>query len=135
MRFLCALFVLTLFAPSLYSQTVVFLGSPKVRQHLNWDGAEKHVLTEAEGREYECRIVEKAGEYFWASRENTPMVKREFGVFIVFIAVNGSGYVKIQQRLDPAGILQRDYEYVEHLPTLLTSFNYWGKAVINKLPK
>lgn len=42
-----------------------------------------------------CVISKIEDRYYWASRENVEMVKIESGAFITFLAVNGSGYVKV----------------------------------------
>lgn len=77
-------------------------------------------------------IISKIGkDYYWASRENVRMVKIENGAFITFLAVNGSGYVRIiNPELKEAASLmsatEETFDYAEHLLIGLRSISYWG---------
>jgi hypothetical protein len=77
--------------------------------------------------------VSKIGdEYFWASRENVPMVRIESGAYITYVAVNGAGYVRV---IDAAakgaasllGGAEEEFDYTEHLLIGLRSITYYGK--------
>lgn len=81
----------------------------------------------------EGRPVKSRGNYFWASREMRPMTREESGIFVTYSAGAG-GYVKTfnEPALDMLredgviGLYEPGHEYVEHIPFLLYSINYWG---------
>ena len=114
------------------SQTV-FSGVPVVK--VNEGGIER--LSEDLSREKAvnlgCVISEIGGKYYWATRENKEMVRRVSGAFITFLAVDGSGYVRI---LDPGAKsavslispTEAKFDYVEHLSVGLRSITYYGNA-------
>ena len=77
--------------------------------------------------EYTC-IIEKTAEdkYVWTSREKKQMTKSKSGNYVTFTALDGSGYVKIDRT---ASVDTSKLNYVEHIPFMLTSINYWGKTM------
>jgi len=80
-----------------------------------------------------CVISEIGGKYYWATRENKEMVRRTSGAFITYIAVDGSGYVRV---VDPSAKgaasmmspTEVKFDYVEHLLVGLGSVTYFGNA-------
>lgn len=58
-------------------------------------------------------------DYYWTSRESTPLFPHESGAFINFTSVGGSGYVKIS-------IEDKSCLYMEHLPQAFETYTYWG---------
>ena len=41
-------------------------------------------------------VISQIGDnYYWASRENTPLVAIDAGAFVTYFAVNGRGYVRV----------------------------------------
>lgn len=54
------------------------------------------------------------------------------GAFITFLAVNGSGYVRVvkPELKEVASLMSKteeSFDYVEHLTIGLRSVNYWGE--------
>ncbi len=79
----------------------------------------------------ECVISRIGDDYYWASRENTEMVRLERGAFITYLAVNGSGYVRViapdmKQAAALMGETEAKFDYVEHLLIGLKSVTYYG---------
>ena len=79
-----------------------------------------------------CVISKIGDDYYWASRENTRMVWIESGAFITYVAVNGSGYVRVIQRsMKQAAALMGEteakFDYVEHMVIGLKSVTYYGQ--------
>lgn len=78
-----------------------------------------------------CVISEIGGKYYWATRENKEMVRRTAGAFSTYVAVDGSGYVRV---VDPtakgaASLMsptEAKFDYVEHLLVGLRSVTYYG---------
>ena len=109
----------------------VLKGVPSVK--VSEGGTER--LPESLNREtavnLECVISKIGDDYYWASRENTQMVRVEAGIFITYLAVNGSGYVRvIAPDMKQAAALMSEteakFDYVEHLLIGLKSVTYYG---------
>ncbi len=72
--------------------------------------------------------------YYWASRENKEMVKIELGAFATYIALDGSGYVRVILPGMKAAIALAEgatgekFDYVEHLLVGLRSVTYYGAS-------
>ena len=80
-----------------------------------------------------CVITEIRGQYYWATRENKEMVRRTSGAFVTYIAVDGSGYVRVidSSAKDAASLMsptEVQFDYVEHLLVGLRSVTYFGNA-------
>ena len=129
--------VLALMAPTPDPQyRAVFEGYPVGRVLVTPDGGLPGALSERESAEYAVRIVvDREGNYFWASREMKPMSMVGSGAFTVFVAE--SGYVKTYRSqavksATAAGMKEAtgvdQYDYVEHvaLPGTGGSVNYFG---------
>jgi hypothetical protein len=128
--FLALLFV----ASTLHGQAMtVFKGRPALK--ISEGGTERTPESVPRDRavNLEC-IISKIGEdYYWASRENTRMVRVESGAFITFIAINGSGYVRVVapgMKLSAALMSEAEskFDYVEHILIGLRSVTYYGVA-------
>ncbi len=117
---------------------VVLEGRPGKRvkagdTEVGWTVREE-TLDRGDSEEYLVRVVkDRRGNYFWASREMRPMARTESGIFVTYSAGAG-GYVKTfkEPALDMLrkdgviGLYEPGHEYVEHIPFLLHSINYWG---------
>ena len=117
---------------------VVLEGRPGKRvkagdTEVGWTVREE-MLDRGDSEEYLVRVVkDRRGNHFWASREMRPMTKEESGIFVTYSAGAG-GYVKTytEPALDMLredgviGLHEYGHEYVEHIPFLLSSINYWG---------
>jgi hypothetical protein len=80
-----------------------------------------------------CIISKINDKYYWASRENTLMVRVESGAFITFLAVNGSGYVRVvptemKQVVSLMSDTESKFDYVEHILIGLRSVTYYGSS-------
>jgi len=88
-------------------------------------------LTRAEAANVHCVISEIGGKYYWASRENKPLVLIRGGAFNTYIAADGSGYIRVtipemKKTVDAMGGAEADFDYVEHLLIGLSSVTYYG---------
>lgn len=124
---ICAMF-------SVYVQAeTVFTGLPEVKISESGDSRLPEVVPRDKAGSFVCVISKIDGKYYWASRENTSLLRVENGAFITFIAGNGSGYVRIinpelKQAASLAGGPEAKFNYVEHLLIGLRSVTYYGKA-------
>jgi hypothetical protein len=74
----------------------------------------------------ECVVSQIGDDYYWASRENKPMVRIEATAYTTFVAVDGAGYVKVVKpdRKATAALVDEAaerFDYVEHLTLGLRS--------------
>ncbi|MDP6580003.1 MAG: hypothetical protein QF681_05040 [Vicinamibacterales bacterium] len=114
--------------------TTVFHGRPGLK--ISEGGMERvpTMLNEAIGATLEVVITEENGRYFWASRQNTEMGAVSNSAFTTFIALNGSGYVRVKSeniaetgfRVTPT---EQRFDYVEHIPLGLNSVIYYGNRL------
>ncbi len=110
------------------ADTVVLSGIPTVRVTSSSESTSSKDLSDAERQEYGVVIVKRGDEYFWASRENKLLVHRISGAFHLFIASEGSGYIKVA---DPKLLMEKGktgFLYMEHMHLWFATITYWGTA-------
>ena len=113
-------------------QETVFRGRPVVK--ISEGGLERvpETVPREKAINLECVISKIGDRYFWASRENTPMVRIESGAFITYLAANGAGYVRViapeyKETAAAMGETEATFDYVEHALLGLKSVTYYGK--------
>ena len=112
--------------------TVVFEGYP-AKKVLTGDVLSESPMSREQSNEFSVQIVvDREGSYFWMSREMKPLVRIESGAYVTYISE--SGYVRTYTdavlpllRGENLPGIDTTYEYVEHIPHLLSSINYYGK--------
>jgi hypothetical protein len=117
-----------------YGQSrTVFAGIPSLK--ISEGGVERTpetTMTRTQAANLHCVISQIGEDYYWASRENKPMVRIDSGgAYITFLAVDGAGYVRIvKPELKKAAALASEteerFDYVEHLLSGLRSVTYYG---------
>lgn len=132
-----ALFLATLilFTPAAVraQEAVVFEGRPIKKVTAGFEGVREDQLSADQTFEYQLRIVERNGKFFWASRQMKPLIRTESGAYITYVATDGSGYIRVgapmlldlRDRLPPER-RAREIGYVEHLVLQFASVNYYG---------
>lgn len=113
----------------------VFKGRPSVKISEGGTARTPENLDQSKAINLGCVISRIGEEYYWASRENTPLTAIDNGFFITFVAQNGSGYVRIikndkgvKNTVAMMSETEKEYDYVEHLILGLRSVTYYGKA-------
>ena len=113
--------------------TTVFHGTPLLK--ISEGGTERapESLSRERAANLGCVISVIGKDHYWASRENKGLVRRENGAFVTFIAVDGSGYVRIvnprmKSEASSMGPTETEFDYVEHLLIGLRSVTYYGIA-------
>lgn len=111
----------------------VFSGLPVVK--VSEGGVERvpETLARSTAVHVACEISESGGKYYWATREKKEMVRRTSGGFTTYIAVDGSGYVRVVDSgaKGAAGLMsvtEARFDYVEHLLVGLRTVTYFGRA-------
>ena len=100
---------------------VIFEGTPHTRYILGGDTPQTVNLTPSEASEYKVIISKEGDNYFWTSREDTQVVPITSGIFITYVALSGTGYVRTV--MPGLNITQ----YTEHLLINFTGITYYGK--------
>lgn len=116
------------------AQEIEFEGVPSKRIQSNANERIVTELTQNEQIEFTVKVIREGDVYFWASRENTPLVKTESGIYITYVAVNGSGYIKTLNPSARAVFIESPQNdqigqitYIEHLLLGLESITYYGR--------
>ena len=112
----------------------VFRGRPSIQISAAGEDRTVKNLSGVNIDTYTCVISKIGSEYYWASRENTPLTRIDGPAYTMFVATTGAGYVKVlqpEQRanaslFDPAAA---NYDYVEHILVGLGSITYYGRRL------
>jgi hypothetical protein len=128
------LFVFCFFTNFCNAQSFSFSGIPsvKVTEGGNERNAEK--IEKSKALSVACIVKEIDGKFYWETRGNKPLLKIDSGAFILFLAVDGSGYVRLikPSLKDAASAMsntEKTFDYVEHLILGLRSVTYYGKSI------
>jgi len=122
--------LVALVASTCYSETIL-MGSPTISIWEDGDSRQVLLLTADESSEKLCVITFDGTRYIWESRGKVELIPIESGVFITYLAVNGSGYIRTIKPGFESAFRQDDgmppkYDYVEHLLTFLAFITYYG---------
>ena len=134
MRKLILLFAICFITNICKAQTFSFTGIPSVK--VTESGIERNAekIESTKALSVACVVKEIDGKFFWETRGNKPLVKIDSGAFVIFLAVDGSGYVRlIKPSLKEATSLmsntEKNFDYVEHLILGLRTVSYYGKSI------
>ncbi len=128
------LVIVVLCHSSAYAQSVtIFKGRPSIKISEGGSSRTPEKLESSKAANLLCIISKIGDEYFWASRENTPLSFFESGAFTTFVALNGSGYIRIiknnsKQAASLMSETEKEFDYVEHLIIGLRNVTYYGKS-------
>lgn len=120
-------------APAYAQSAMVLIGSPSVKISEGGSYRLPEQLEPSKASNLACVITKVGDEYLWASRENIPLLRLDSGAFLTFIALNGSGYVRVVKK-DHKEIVslmsetEQEFDYVEHLTIGLRSVTYYGTS-------
>ena len=111
----------------------VFSGTPIVKVSEGGTERVSETLPREKAVNLGCVISEIGGKYYWASRGNKEMVRVVSGAFVTYIALNGSGYVRVigKNLKDTASLMsptEESFDYVEHILIGLRSVTYYGNS-------
>ncbi len=116
------------------AQSFSFTGIPSVK--VTEGGIERNAekVEKSKASSVACIIKEIEGKFFWETRGNKPLLKIDSGAFVIFLAVDGSGYIRlIKPSLKEAASVmsntEKNFDYVEHLILGLRSVTYYGKSI------
>jgi hypothetical protein len=117
---------------SAQTPSTVFKGRPSVKISEGGVGRLPEAVSRENAVNIECVISQIGENYYWASRENKPLVRIESTGFVTFVAVDGAGYVRILRPEQKTALSVVDeaaekFDYVEHLLLGLRSVTYYGE--------
>lgn len=124
MRKIFILLFLLLLSPSITfgaNESVVLNGVPIVQSKGNIQQSENSQLSENQQKEYRLLITKYGEDYFWATRENRPLIKKQSGDISIFIEPSGAGYIRVSEQ--GGKVL-----YLEHMAHGFQTVTYWGIA-------
>jgi hypothetical protein len=114
------------------SDEVTFTGIPSIKiLNENGKNSSPEKLPQDKAIEYKCSITKKGDKYYWNTRENVELIPAQSGIYTTYMAINGSGYIRI---IDPEAkkALFKDeelpYNYMEHLLLGLSTITYYGET-------
>lgn len=123
--------VLGLSSSAAQAPMTAFKGRPSIK--VSEGGIERtpEQVTRERAINLECVISKIDDRFYWASRENVPLVEMENGAFLTYVAANGSGYVRVvKPEAKAAAALmsptEAQFDYIEHLVIGLRSVTYYG---------
>ena len=115
-------------------EQVVLEGLPTKRIERTAEFSTATVISGLESQSSAVRITKADDIYYWSSRGNIPMSRIEDGIYITYVAVDGSGYVRTLNAI-AREVFQRQASddqvgqtmYVEHILVGLESLTYYGR--------
>lgn len=123
-------FVLSFFTASSLGQELVLTGTPSKAIEIDQFGDRR---TETEFSRIDLRITSDGENFYWASRGNIPLVMTTSGIWVTYIATDGSGFIRTvngtaRERFiaqSPENVVGR-FTYVEHISHDLSSIIIYG---------
>ena len=111
-----------------------FEGTPEVKVQVMDGVAQTEAVAPQKAPEFRALVVREGDQFYWASRNNVPLIKRESGAYATYVAANGAGYVRVlipaMRKLHdslPPDQRKRGFLYMEHLINQMGSITYFGK--------
>jgi hypothetical protein len=138
-KILVLLIVFSFVTPLSAQEKIVFTGIPIIKISEGGMSRLPETLSKSKVIEYKCTITKIDNKYYWTTRENIELISISTRVFITFLGVNASGYIRIVKpemreivkELGPmTGDPEEKFDYVEHLLLGLKSVTYYGKAML-----
>jgi hypothetical protein len=115
------------------AQSTIFTGLPTLK--ITEGGVERSAdkLDRATASSLFCVINEKDGKFYWETRGNKPLLKIDSNAFVIYVAVDGSGYVRVlkpefKKAAASISATEKNYDYVEHMLLGLRTITYYGIA-------
>ena len=127
-------FATILLSFSVSARELVFEGYPEKKITLAERESIVLEITKEKSKEFKVVIEKEGDKFFWASRENNQLLPLQSGFYITYVALNGSGYIRVV-----SGMMRDMYEkmseeekqegylYMEHLIHTLGSITYYGR--------
>ncbi len=118
--FILFILVFLFISAEAYSQDVVFIGIPVVKNSSSHDESTNKKIQDQDQVTYKLTIVKEGDEYYWSSRSDKPLKYKKNGPFHYFYDDSGASYIKIMEAEEGK------YIYMEHISLGFKTISYWG---------
>jgi hypothetical protein len=105
---------------------VVLRGIPSERIVANPSGASQLQLSDVDALAALVTIDREGDRYFWSSRDGSELVRRFSGIYTIFIAQSGAGYIKVERPLYDG----QPFHFMEHIHLGLSTITYFGETKV-----
>ncbi len=116
------------------AQAFSFTGIPSVK--VTEGGVERNAekIEQSKALNVACIVKEVDGKFYWETRGNKPLLRIDSGAFFLFIAIDGSGYIRLikpslKEAASVMSAAEKNFDYVEHLILGLRSVTYYGRSI------
>jgi hypothetical protein len=123
MRVFCLGVLGAMFCAAAAAADTEFEGTPGTKVEVTLGAVSSEKVPKGEALQHRVLITREGDQYFWASRNNTPLYRLDSGDYVTYIAATGVGYVRV---LNPSKARGRKVTYMEHLTVQLGSVTYFG---------
>ena len=133
MKQLITAFIWVVLTITAQAQSTTFVGLPSVKITEGGVDRSAEKLDRTTASTLSCVIKEKDGKFFWETRGNKPLLRIDSNAFVIYVAIDGSGYVRVlkpefKQAAAAISATEKNYDYVEHLLLGLRTITYYGVA-------
>jgi hypothetical protein len=97
----------------------VFIGYPFKKVEIIGMKAYDSKLLDEDIKKYKLIISKKNNSYFWVTRNNQELKKKISGIFDIYYATDGSGYIKVARK-------SKEKLYIEHVHLGLDTITFFG---------
>ena len=115
------------------NERIVFCGKPIIKISENGVSRVVEEISSKDAREYKVIITAVEDKYFWLTRNNVSLKRILSGAYIYYVAVNGSGYIKVLRNDLKDNLMpyldetEKKFDYIEHMTMGLKTISYYGQ--------
>jgi hypothetical protein len=102
----------------------IFDGLPVSKIVSSSDGTEAIILTTQQRMKNRVVIEKRDDRYFWTTRGGVELEHRVSGIYEIYTATTGAGYVKIEMPLTKG----QPFNFLEHVHISLGTITYFGST-------
>ena len=118
--------VIIAMAGSPVSAEVVLRGIPSQRVDAGPSGVSEHDLSGADALSAAVVIDRQGDRYVWSSRDGSELVRRVSGIYTIFVAQSGAGYIKVETPMQDG----QPFHFLEHVHLGLGTATYFGETLV-----
>lgn len=132
MKFFLFIFIALIPIVAFAEPITIFEGQPTIKILNEGEGSRNvEKIAPSKAANFQCAISKIGDEYFWTSRDNTPLFLIDSGGFFTFVALTGSGYIRViksdfKQSASQISETEKEFDYAEHIVLGLRSITYYG---------
>ena len=124
MKLVSAFLLVTVVSATSVCSEVVLRGIPSQRIEVVGSSVSSNSLPTADAIAATVAIDRQGDRYFWSSRNGIELVRRVSGIYTIFIAQSGAGYIKVERPLYDG----EPFHFLEHVHLGLGTITYFGET-------